>query len=81
MSAPDQLPRITLRRQELEAIQAGLGVSTLKILVADGDWIPFMRNAYEGMEIPVQVEGEEGYCETAILLGADHRERSMVVMI
>lgn len=81
MSAPDELPRITLRPQELAMIRGGMGVSTLKLLVADEDWIPFLRNAYEGMEIPVRVEGEDAYCDTAILLGADHSERSIVVVI
>lgn len=81
MSAPDELPRITLRPQELETIRGEMGVSTLKILVCDEDWIPFMRNAYEGMEIPVRMEGEDAYCDTAILLGANHAERSIVVVI
>lgn len=81
MSAPGDLPRITLRPQELEMIRGGMGVSTLKIIVADEDWIPFMRSAYQGMEIPVRMEGEDGYCDTAILLGADHISRSIVVVI
>lgn len=81
MSTPDELPRITLRPQELEMLRAGLGVSTLKIIVMDEDWIPFMRNAYEGMEIPVRMEGEDSYCESAILLGADHSDRSITVVI
>lgn len=81
MSAPDQLPRITLRPQELAVLRAGLGVSTLKIIVADEDWIPFLRNAYEGMEIPVCTEGDDRYCETAILLGVGHVDRSITVVI
>jgi hypothetical protein len=83
MSSPDQLPRITLRPEELAAIRAsGLGgVGTVRLVVADEDWIPFLRDAYEGMEIPVRLEGESGYCETAVLLRADHISRSILVVI
>lgn len=73
-------PRLTLRREDIDEMHRDLPVAEVRILVAEQDWEPFIGMAYEGMEIPVRVEGDE-LPWTAVLTGADHASKSITVVI
>jgi hypothetical protein len=81
MASMSETPRITLRQEDIDAMHAELPVAEVRILVAEQDWEPFMAVAYEGMEIPVHVEGYPVLRWTAVLVGACHHDKSILVVI
>lgn len=74
-------PRLTLRQQDIDALHEDFPVVTVKVYVAEEDWEPFIAMAYEGMEIPVHVEGPQALAQAAVLVGACHHDKSITVVI
>lgn len=74
------MPRLTLRQQDIDGMHAEFPVAEVRIYVAEEDWEPFLAIAYQGMEIPVRVEGREDGT-VAVLTRADPDTKSIVVVI
>lgn len=75
------VPRIVLRPAEVQAIFRAGASCTVKVYVAAEDWEPFIAGAYEGMQIPVRMEGRQEPVATAVLTRADHLDQSITVVI
>jgi hypothetical protein len=73
-------PRITLRQEDIDEMFRDCPVRELKIWVAEQDWRPFLDVAYDGMEIPVAVEGSAEQL-TSVLVGVDHAAQAITVVI
>lgn len=76
----DLIPRISLRREDLDALHRDLPVAEVRFMIDEGDWHRLMTTAYEGMEIPVRVEGSPEE-HTAVLVRACRHEKSITVVI
>jgi hypothetical protein len=74
-------PSLTLRQEDIDAMHRDLPVAEVRILVAEQDWDQFIAMAYEGMEIPVKIEGYEVLRWTAVLVGACPHDKSITVVI
>jgi hypothetical protein len=77
----DLRPRITLRASDVAEMYRDAPVRDVKIYIAEQDWEPFLSVAYDGMEIPVRVEGEPDFPVIAILTGADYANKAITVVI
>lgn len=76
-----RMPGITLRQEDIEEMHREFPVREVRILVAGQDWDPFIAMAYDGMEIPVRVEGDGSLRATAVLIGVDCERQSITVVI
>lgn len=73
-------PRVVLRQEEVDEMYRDSPVRTARFYVVPEDWASFTAVAYQGMEIPVGIEGSDQVL-VAVLLDVRDEDQSLRVVI